>query len=157
MGIVPNDWKQSKTIPIYKANCKSDPNNYRPISIINIIAKIFERIVYNQLYNYFELNGLFNKYQSGFRSNHSTVTALLDATNEWFSNMDEGLLNAVIFLDLTKAFDTVNHSNLIEKLRLNGVDKVELKFFQSYLTGRQQQCCVENNLSRPSTVTCGVP
>lgn len=156
-GIIPHDWKCSKVIPIYKSDKKADPNNYRPISVISIVAKIFERAVYNQLSAYFKYHNLLNKYQSGFRSNHSTVTALIDATNEWFTNLDESLLTAVIFLDLKKAFDTVNHAILIEKLKLNGICDTELQFFQSYLNGRQQQCYVDGNLSSPRTVTCGVP
>ena len=83
-------------------------NNYRPISVISEIAKVFERIIYNQLSSYLSENNILSQYQSGFRSFHSTVTALLEATDNWAFNIDRGYINAVVFLDLKKAFDTVN-------------------------------------------------
>lgn len=157
-GVFPKDWKTAKVIPLHKGNEKSDPNNYRPISIINSVAKIFERIVYDQLYEYLSTNNLLHKRQSGFRPGHSTTTALLDATNEWFFNVDHGLVTAVAFLDLAKAFDTVNHNILIRKLQLYGIDdKSTLSWFQSYLSDRTQRCFVEGSLSNPATLSCGVP
>ena len=77
-------------------------NNYRPISVISAIAKVFERIVYNQLSSYLSENNILSKYQSGFRSFHSTVTALLEATDNWAFNIDRGYVNASVFLDLKK-------------------------------------------------------
>ena len=82
-------------------------NNYRPISVISAIAKVFERIVYNQLSSYLSESNILSKY-SGFRSFHSTMTA--EATDNWVFDIDRGYVNAVVFLDLKKAFDTVNHS-----------------------------------------------
>ena len=99
-NIFPSEWKLAKVTPIHKNNERGDPNNYRPISVIGAIAKVFERVVYNQLYFYLTENNLLNKYQSGFRPLHSTVTALLDATNEWYFNMNEGNLTSVVFLNL---------------------------------------------------------
>ena len=104
-GLFPSAWKTAKVFPLFKANDRSDPNNYRPISVLPVISKICERIVYDQLYSYLIEHNLLTKYQSGFRSLHSTVTALLDVTNEWQLNIDKGLTNLVIFhLDLAKAF-----------------------------------------------------
>ena len=85
-GIFPDDWKSAKVAPIYKKNEKNDPCNYRPISVIPIIAKVLERLILNQVYEYFSTNDLLSKCQSGFRPLHSTVTALLDAVNEWASS-----------------------------------------------------------------------
>ena len=82
-GIFPTEWKNAKVFPLFKKDNKTDPNNYRPISILPAIAKVFERIIYNQLYDYLS-HDILSKHQSGFRSLHSTVTALLEATNEWY-------------------------------------------------------------------------
>ena len=84
-------------------------SNYRPISVLFTVARVFEKIVYEQLYDYFEKNRFLTKYQSGFCRLHSTVTAMLKNTNGWLLNMDKGHYNRVILFDLKKAFDTVGH------------------------------------------------
>ena len=104
-GIFPSAWKTARVSPIFKKGKKNDPNNYRPISVIPAVAKIFEKVIFEQLYNYFNINRLLTHCQSGFRSLHSTLTALLEATSNWSVNIDSGLLNGVIFIDLKKAFD----------------------------------------------------
>ena len=109
-GIFPEEWKCSKVIPLFKQGERSDLNNYRPISVMPIVAKVFERIIYNQLYGYLTQNDLISSHQSGFRSLHSTVTVLLHATDNWAFNIDIGNVNDVVFLDLKRAFDTVDHS-----------------------------------------------
>ena len=122
---------------------KEDSNNYRPISVI---SKVIERIIHNQLYDYLITNNILSKYQSGFRPLHSTLTALPDATNEWYTNIDKGNYTTVVYLDLTKAFDTVYHSILIKKLALYGVATDSLKWFESYLCNRQQKCMINGQL-----------
>ena len=102
-GIFPDDWKCAKVIPLFKQGDRDDLNNYRPISVISVMAKVFERIVYDQLYAYLEEHNIICKYQSGFRAIHSTVTALLEAADTWAYNIDRGKINAVVFLDLKKA------------------------------------------------------
>ena len=151
------DWKIAKVFPLHKGNSKTNPNNYRPISILSSISKVIKRLVYNQLCSYLTENKLLNKYQSGFRSLHSTATALLDATNQWYFNIDNGLVTSVIFLDLAKAFDTIDHNILLEKLRLCGVNDNSIPWFRAYLTGRQQRCQVNGFLSKGKPISCGVP
>ena len=155
--IFPEEWKLAKVFPLHKGDTKTNPNNYRPISVIPAIAKVFERLVYDQLYCYLIENKLINKYQSGFRSLHSTVTALLDATNEWYINIDKDLITSVTFLDLAKAFDTVDHNILLQKLSFYGSDQDTLSWFFSYLSDRKQKCCVNGVLSDSGIITCGVP
>ena len=108
-GIFPDDWKCARVTTLFKQSTSSDLNNYRPIPVISVVAKVFERIVYDQLYNFLSSEEIISKQQSGFRSLHSTVTALLEATDSWAFNIDRGYVNAVVFLDLKKAFDTVDH------------------------------------------------
>ena len=99
-GIFPREWKIAKVTPIYKGGTKCIPDNYRSISVLPAVTKLIERIIFNQLTKH----GILSDSQSGFRPVHSTTTALLGATNDWFLNMDKGLLNGVIFLDLKKFF-----------------------------------------------------
>ena len=103
-GIFPDDWKCARVTPLFKEGEPSDLNNYRPISVISVIAKVFERIVYDQLYNFLTNEDIISNYQSGFRSLHSTATALLEATDNWAFNIDRGNVNAVVFLDFKKGF-----------------------------------------------------
>ena len=102
-GIYPDSWKIAKVFPVFKNRPKNSLNNYRPISIISAVAKIFGKLVHDQVYRYLISNDLLSKYQSEFRPNHSTLTALVEATNSWSVNIDKGLLNGVVFIDLKKS------------------------------------------------------
>ena len=134
--IFPNEWKIAKVTPLFKKGSKRELGNYRPISVLPLVSKIFEKIIYRQLYDYLQDNSLLNTYQSGFRSMHSTLTALLETTNNWSINIDNGLLNGVLFIDLKKAFDTIDHEIILRKLANYGVDQSALRFFASYLSNR---------------------
>ena len=142
---------------MFKKGVKSDLNNYRPISVIPVVSKVLEKIVYDQLYQYLNNNKLLSSCQSGFRSLHRTLTALLEATNSWSVNIDNGFLNGVVFIDLKKAFDTIDHEIMLRKLSYFGADQATIKWFQSYLSDRTQRCNVNGSLSTTSNVTCGVP
>ena len=156
-GIFPHEWKLARVTPIFKKGTKSDPGNYRPISVIPVVAKIFERLVHNQLYGYLLEHNILSNCQSGFRTRHSTETALLEATDHWYYGIDKGNVNAVLFLDLKKAFDTVDHKILVSKLKLYGFHESSLKWLISYLEYRQQKCCINNEISSSKTLNCGVP
>ena len=144
-------------LPVYKDDIKSEASNYRPISILPIVSKIIEKIIFNQLYEYLTTNNLLAESQHCFRPQHSTVTALLEATNNWYLNIDNGLLNGALFLDLKKVFDTVNHEILLRKLQICGVDLHSLRWFKSYLSNRKQSTFVNGTQPSYLDILCGVP
>ena len=146
-----------KVHPIFKSDERNIPSNYRPISILHAILKIIERIMHSQLLEYFQAGNLLTESQSGFRPNHSTSTALISAVNLWLANMDAGKLNGTVFIDLKKAFDTVDHNILLRKLYCYGVDSNALQLLKSYLTDRTQRCYVNGVLSTEQYVSCGIP
>ena len=156
-GIFLDEWKLSKVVPLFKQGHRSDLNNYRLISVIPVVAKVFERIIYDQLYNHLAIHKLISRHQSGFRPLHSTITALLEATDSWAYNIDQGNVNAVVFLDLKKAFDTIDHDILLSKLMKYGVHGTSYDWFRSYLDCRKQRCFINGSLSGDHFLTCGIP
>ena len=157
-GIYINDWKLARVSPIYKSEDRKKCENYRPISILPIISKVFEREVFTQIYEYLNENSLLSKSQSGFRPKHGTVGALIQMCDQWLSDMDKGKINGVVFLDIRKAFDSINHKILLRKLKNQfGIHDIELKWFESYLTNREQICLVNGHTSLPKKIRCGVP
>ena len=130
---------------------------HRPITVLPTIARVFERILYEQIYSFLTTNNFLSRRQWGFRSLHSTVLAPSDCTNEWLLNIDQGRINAVFFLDIKKAFDTVNHEVLLRKLQCYGIRGQELEFLTSYLSERIQCCNVNGKTSGYREITCRVP
>ena len=132
---MPNDWKCARVTP--KEGYKMNPNNYRPISVISVILKVFEKVILHQMYEYLTTHNLLYNLQSGFRTLHSTLTALLDATDQWYTNMDNALMHGILFIDLKKAFDTIDHNILLKELSCHGfsltyADKVYNQVFSGY-------------------------
>ena len=147
----------ARVIPLYKNGHRNIPGNYRPISVLPAISKIMERIMYDQLYNYLTKFELLSDSQFGFRKSHSTATALLDCTNDWYMNLDRKMFNLVVLIDLKKAFDTVDHQILMRKLELYGIKGEALNLLKSYLTNRNQKCQIKNSFSTERLIKCGVP
>ena len=157
-ALVPNDWKKAKVTPIYKGKgSRSDPSNYRPISVICHIAKVFEKCVRNQLITYLNKYNFISCDQSAFLKNHSTVTTLHRVVDNWLCNIDDGLITVVCYFDITKCFDSINHDILLFKLDKYGIRENELAWFTSYLSGRTQATFVHNSLSSFLPVSTGVP
>ncbi len=147
-GVYIDEWKRARVTPIFKSGDRRQCENYRPISILPVVSKAFEKDVFRQVYRYLSESSLLSKFQSGFRPKHSTVTALIQMCDEWLENMDNGKLNGVVFIDIKKAFDSINHRIMLNKMNEQfGILGVELKWFESYLTNREQQCNVNGELS----------
>ena len=156
-GIYPKKLKIAKIIPIYKDGVDTDPNNYRPISLLSIFNKIFEILMNSRLKNFLKLRNFFSDSQYGFREQYSTQHALLDIINKIQSNMDNKLFSCGIFIDLKKAFDTVDHDILLCKLKYYGIRGVVNDWFSSYLKNRSQTTLVGNCISDKEETLCGVP
>ena len=156
-GIFPEKLKIAKITPIFKKNENFLFENYRPISLLPSISKIFERIIFNQLHNYFETNNLYYNSQYGFRQKHSTELALLELIDRITLEMDKGNTPLNIYIDLSKAFDTIDHKTLLYKLNFYGVRNKALELFQSYLKDRCQYVEFESVLSEHMKITTGVP
>ena len=157
-GQVPQKWKLSRVTPLFKEGSRDDVNNYRPISVIPVVMKIFERLIHNQLYAFLTQQNLLSSHQSGFRSMHSTLTTLTDVTDYILKNIDDaGQIVGGVFIDLKKAFDTVNHAILLKKLTSFGIMGMELDWFKSYLSDREQATKIGTTLSKSKGVCFGVP
>ena len=128
----------ARVTPIFKEGDKTEKSNYRPISDLPVISRLFERLVANQLYQHMNDNGYFSLEQSGFLRLHSTVTCLLKNTDDWYNGLDLRKLVAVVFIDLKKAFDTADHDILCRKLEYYGIQQQQLACFKSYLSNRKQ-------------------
>ena len=156
-GIFPERLKIAKVIPIYKKDDAKMFENYRPISILPAISKILEKTIFNELHDYFQDNKLYCKNQYGFRRNQSTEYAALELIDRVILDMDKSEIPFSIFIDLSKAFDTLDHNILINKLQYYGIKDTALDLFQSYLSNRRQYVQIGNNKSATTAITTGVP
>ena len=153
----PDIWKRRKIIPLFKCNDPTAPNNYRPITILPTLSKITERIVHTQIYKYLQEHKLITSEQFGFRPNLSTNVALTQVTEEILYNIKNKLNTCAVFIDLRKAFDTVDHTLLIRKLKHIGLSEAVINWFSSYLSLRTAVTSINNITSSPKPVTVGVP
>ena len=146
-GIFPYSLKIAKVTPIFKSG------NYRPISILPVFSKVLERIMYNRVYNHLDSKGLLY----GFQRNNSTEHAILQLTRDITSSFEKGEYTLGVFIDLSKAFDTVDHQILIKKLQYYGIDGTALEWFKSYLSNRKQYISTQEKSESCLDIICGVP
>ena len=137
-GSYPSKLKIAKIMPIFKSDDESDANNYRPISLLPNFNRIFEKIMYKRMTSYIEQHNLLHSSQYGFCKGHSTQHAILDIINDIQANMNQRLLSCGVFIDLKKAFDTVDHKILLNKLNHYGFRGVVNDWCSSYLNNRTQ-------------------
>ena len=156
-GVFPSELKYSKITPVFKADDKSLVNNYRPISLLSQFSKILEKLMYSRILKFLNSHHLLHDHQYGFRDNYSTSLAIVHLIDQITQNMDNNVFSVGVFLDLSKAFDTINHKILCNKLEIYGIRGVALNWFSSYLNNRQQCVSINNILSNFKTTLCGVP
>ena len=157
-GILPDDLKIAKVTPIYKAEDKSDLSYYRPISVLSCFSKILERIMYNRLYQYLTENKILYLDQFGFQTGHSTEHAIVQLVDQILESFEYNRYTLGVFIDLSKAFDTVDHSVLLKKLELYGITDRNHLWFKNNLSNRKQFIQINNKENtKLEIITCGVP
>ena len=156
-GVFPDILKSSSVLPLFKKGSKIICGNYRPISLLSNISKILEKLMYARLYRFLNLYNIIVECQFGFRANHSTSHALISITEKLREALDTGNFACGVFIDLKKAFDTVDHNILIAKLEHYGVRGVVKQWFYSYLNNRNQFVSINGYKSSRKIIKCGVP
>ena len=159
VGHFPDSWKKGNVTPVHKKQSKNLVNNYRPISLLPILGKVFEKIIYNNLFSYLDNNQLLSKNQSGFRKGDSCVSQLIAITHNIYKAFDENpsLETRGVFLDISKAFDKVWHKGLLHKLKGYGINGKALGLLENYLTNRQQKVILNGQSSSWLDINAGVP
>ena len=156
-GVFPCELKIANVVPIFKTNDEIIFSNYRPVSVLPVLSKLIERLMYNRLIQYINENKLLYKYQFGFqtgKSTHMTLIVLLDKISE---ALERGECVIGVFLDFSKAFDTVDHSILLKKMHKYGIQGLALRWFEDYLYNRKQYVTYNSYKSNYELIKCGVP
>ena len=156
-GDVPDKLKLAKVIPIFKKNNRHDPNNYRPISLLSVINKLMEKLMFKRISKFIEKYNILYEYQFGFRKDHSTTLAIMEIHENIINTLVKGSYIAGLYLDLSKAFDTVDHEILVSKLEHYGIRGPPLKWFHSYLKNRTQYTLANGTKSDVRNINYGVP
>ena len=156
-GRVPIEWKCANVSPIYKSGDKHEPGNYRPVSLTSICSRLLESIIKGQIMEYMEKNDMFSEHQYGFRSGYSCVTQLLHIFEEWSASIDDNKAIDVIYLDFRKAFDTVPHKRLINKLKAYGIQGKITSWIENFLSDRKQRVSIDGQFSDWADVSSGIP
>ena len=153
----PEKWKYSKVLPLHKKGEKLERKNYRPVSILSPLSKVLEKVVYEQIYDYFSRNSLFHPNLHGYRHNRSTETALIQMYDRWVRAAHSGQLSGVVLLDLSAAFDLVDPNLLLKKLKIYGFDHDSLLWIESYLKNRFMGVWIDHTMSEFRQCPVGVP
>ena len=153
----PDKWKVATIVPIFKGGNKEEVSNYRPVSLLPVTGKIFEKILHYQLVNFLDDNNFLSDRQNGFRKDRSTLGSIVNFTSDIFEAINDKKYTLATFIDLKKAFDTVNHKILLEKLYLSGIKGSTLNLLSDYLNNRIQKTICNGEISNFNNVTCGVP
>ena len=156
-GIIPDELKIAVVTPIYKSSDKESFNNYEPISVLPCFSKILEKLVYKRIVKFREKQNILSESQYGFRKERSTNPAILELVTKISKAIDDNEFTMGVFLDLSKAFDTVDHVILLQKLEHYGIRGVALDWFKNYLTGRTQFLKYKTTNSNSLSIKCGVP
>ena len=156
-GIFPDIWKEANVSPLFKKDDPSSVSNYRPISLLNTIGKVMEKIVHKHMFNFFLDQHAITSLQSGFVPGDSTVNQLVDIYNTFCKALDDGKEVRAIFCDVSKAFDRVWHKGLLYKLKHKGIDETLLQWLASYLSNRKQRVVIPGACSEWVAITAGVP
>ena len=155
-SVLPSQWLEAIISPIFKKGLTSDPNNYRPISLTCIACRVMEKIIKDVILKYLFDHKLINRSQHGFLARHSTVSQLLECTNDWTISMASRKVTDCVYVDFKRAFDVVSHQKLLTKLIAYGIDGLLLEWIRSFLMNRLQFVSVNCTFSMPCTVASGV-
>ena len=155
-GIYPCEWKKANVVPIHKKGDTQTLKNYRPVSLLPTCGKIFERLIYNEMFGFFLDKGLISANQSGFKPGDSCINQLLSITHNIYKSFDDGYEVRGVFLDISKAFDKVWHDGLIFKLQENGISGNLLKVLKHFLTNGKQRVVLHGQSSSWTNVKAGV-
>ena len=153
----PSKCKIAKIKPLLRKGIKTEAKNYIPIPLLPLISKVIEKSIHDQSQGYLQRNGQLYIYQSGFRANHSTGTCLSRLTEMILNDADNGKHTDMILIDLQKAFDTLDHTILLEKKTCIGFSNKTVRWFHSYLTNKAFFVSLDNELFEAGTINCGVP
>jgi len=156
-GHVPQDWRDANITPLFKKGSRTSANNYRPISLTSQAVKILERIIQDSLIKHIDVNNIISCHQHGFQKSSSCVTQLIECLNDWTESYDQKIETDIIYLDFAKAFDSVPHQRLIQKIRSTGVRGNLLRWIQAWLTDRRQRVVLPGASSSWKPVYSGVP
>ena len=157
LGIFPDKLTNAKVVPVYKNGSSDQLGNYRPISLLMSLSKIFERIIFNRMTSFLKRNNTSTQFAFGFRLNHSAIHPILDLITSCLDNIHNKQCSALVFLDIKKAFDSVCHEKLIKKLDHNGIRGIANCMLSPYLDNRKQYVSFNNINSSTENIECGVP